>query len=346
MGEAMSDTPILEVKGLRKHFPIKRGVFRRTVGWIRAVEDVSFYLRQGQTLGLVGESGCGKTTLLHSLVRLVPPTGGNILYSHGARQIDVTTADANELKIVRRQMRMIFQDESALDPRMTVRRIVAEPLRANLKLKAGELEDRLAQLMVTVELTPEHLNWYPHALSGGQRQRIGIARALTLNPLVLLADEPTSAMDASVQAQILNLLLTLQRELHLAVLFVSHDLSVIRHVSDRLAVMYLGRIVEAGDRTAIFCRPLHPYTEALLSGMPQPDPHRPVKRTALEGGVPSTTEIPRGCPFHPRCGYRQTVCEREQPRLQLMANDQREAACHYAGQLELKGTSALEEDSS
>ena len=334
---------VLSVRGLKKYFPIKRGILKHTVGWIRAVDDVSFRVRRGETLGLVGESGSGKTTVLRLLVRAVEPTGGHILFSpHDAPPIDVAAADREALKTVRRRIRVVFQDpESSLNPRMTVRRIIGEPLMVNDGLRGDRLDDAVKRLMRMVGLKPEQLNRYPYAFSGGQRQRIGVARALALDPQLLLADEPTSALDVSVQAQILNLLLDLQRDLHLTVLFVTHDLSVIRHMTDRVAVMYLGHFVEIGERRDIFLRPRHPYTEALFSGIPQPNPHRPLKRIILEGDIPDVAKVPTGCPFHTRCPYRQPVCEAELPPLAPAGGDGHLSACHFAGELRLKGEDDL-----
>lgn len=334
---------LLEVNGLKKYFPIQRGILRRTVGWVRAVDDVSFRVKRGETLGLVGESGSGKTTVLRLIVRAVEPTAGGILFQSNGRRINVAKANSEELKAIRQGMRMVFQDpESSLNPRMTVRRIIGEPLLINgvCKTKA-ELDERVRELLSFVGLLPEYLSRYPYAFSGGQRQRIGIARALAMHPQLLLADEPTSALDVSVQAQILNLLLDLQKKMNLAVVFVTHDLSVIRHVSDRVSVMYLGHFVEIGGRKEIFEKPLHPYTEALFSGIPQPNPHKPFKRIILKGDIPDITRIPEGCPFHPRCNYKQAICEKELPKLAPVGIADREAACHFAGKLDLKGENEL-----
>ncbi len=350
---AVGAADILTARGLKKHFPIKRGILKRTVGWIRAVDDVSFHVRRGETLGLVGESGSGKTTVLRLLVRAVEPTGGHVVFRPGdGPPVDLVAADRETLKAVRRRIRVVFQDpESSLNPRMTVRRIIGEPLMVNDGLRGGPLDDAVKRLMRTVGLKPEQRSRYPYAFSGGQRQRIGVARALALDPQLLLADEPTSALDVSVQAQILNLLLDLQRDLHLTVLFVTHDLSVIRHMTDRVAVMYLGHFVEVGERQEIFRRPKHPYTEALFSGIPQPDPHRPLKRIILEGDIPDVAKAPAGCPFHTRCPYRQPICEQELPPLAPVAGDGQVSAghlsaghlsaCHFAEELRLKGEDDL-----
>ena len=353
-GPGGADTAtVLTVRGLKKHFPIKRGILKRTVGWIRAVDGVSFQVRRGETLGLVGESGSGKTTVLRLLVRAVEPTGGHVeFHPHDGPPIDVVAAGREALRAVRRRIRVVFQDpESSLNPRMTVRRIIGEPLMVNDGLRGGRLDDAVKRLMRTVGLKPEQRGRYPYAFSGGQRQRIGVARALALDPQLLLADEPTSALDVSVQAQILNLLLDLQRGLHLTVLFVTHDLSVIRHMTDRVAVMYLGHFVEVGERREIFRRPKHPYTEALFSGIPQPNPHRPLKRIILEGDIPDVAKTPAGCPFHTRCPYRQPICERELPPLAPAGgagpasaghlSTGHLSACHFADELRLKGEDEL-----
>ncbi len=339
---AMERGNIIEVRGLSKHFPIKRGILKHTVGWVRAVDDVSFDVRRGETLGLVGESGSGKTTVLRLLARALEPTDGAIRFRLADSEVDMAVAEKEVLRAARRRIRVVFQDpESSLNPRMTVRRIIGEPLVVNDKLKGEALDARVKSLMALVGLQPEQLNRYPYAFSGGQRQRIGVARALALDPEVLLADEPTSALDVSVQAQILNLLLELQRELGLTVIFVTHDLSVIRHMSDRVAVMYLGHFVELGDRQQIFDKPLHPYTEALFSGIPQPNPHRPLKRIVLEGDIPDVAQVPTGCPFHTRCPYKQDRCESEPPLLAEVGNTGRQAACHFAAELDLKGEQEL-----
>jgi peptide/nickel transport system ATP-binding protein len=337
--------PVLDIRDLRKYYPIRRGVLRRTVGWVRAVDGVSFQVRRGETVGLVGESGCGKTTLLRTLVRAVDPTGGTILFQRDGEAIDVARAEGDQLNRARQAIRMVFQDpESSLNPRMTVRRIVAEPLVINRSVRSkAEVERRTRELVVRVGLKPEHLNRYPYAFSGGQRQRIGVARALALEPALLLADEPTSALDVSVQAQILNLLMELQREMQLAIIFVTHDLSVVRHMASRVAVMYLGNIVEMGTRQEIFANPRHPYTEALFSAIPQPDPHRSLRRIELEGDIPEITAIPPGCPFHPRCGHAQEQCrsERAELRAVVASGAEHHSACHFAGELNLKGEADL-----
>jgi len=334
---------LLEARGLKKYFPIRRGVLRRSVGLVRAVDDVSFQIRLGETLGLVGESGSGKTTLLRLLVRAVEPTAGTVtLYRNGV-PLEIVSALPKQLAEARKSVRMVFQDpESSLNPRMTVRSIIGDPLILNRVCSSrAELDERITALMRLVGLQPEHMSRYPYAFSGGQRQRIGLARALALDPLLLLADEPTSALDVSVQAQILNLLLDLQLDMRLGVVFVTHDLSVVRHMSHRVAVMYLGSFAEVGPRREVFERPLHPYTEALFSGIPQPNPHRPLKRIILEGEIPDIMQKPSGCPFHPRCSYRQDRCRDEVPALRAMPEQDRQVACHFAGELNLKGEQEL-----
>ncbi len=343
MTESAEYKTILEVRGLKKYFPLRRGLLQRTVGWVHAVDDVSFKVRSGETLGLVGESGSGKTTLLRAIVRAVEPTEGTMTFYGNSAPLEIASALPEELAEVRRKVRMIFQDpEASLNPRMTVRRIIGDPLVLNRMCSTRrELDDRVEALMQRVGLQPEHLDRYPYAFSGGQRQRIGIARALALNPLLLLADEPTSALDVSVQAQVLNLLLDLQTEMKLGILFVSHDLSVVRHMSHRVAVMYLGEFAEVGPRHQLFERPLHPYTEALFSGIPQPSPHHHVNRILLEGEIPDIAQKPSGCSFHPRCRYRQDRCKVEIPALRAMPEQDRQVACHFAGELPLKGEREL-----
>ena len=313
------------------YFPVKRGFLRRTVGWVRAVDGVSFRLQQGETLGLVGESGCGKTTVLMSLVRVVDPTSGAIQYRANGDRINVLQGDPQSLRRLRQQMRMVYQDpESSINPRFKIRDIVAEPLLAyGLVSSRDEAYTRVRELMARVGLDQIYLNRYPYALSGGQRQRIGIARALATNPRIILADEPTSALDVSVQAQILNLLLQLQAEMGLTMLFVTHDLSVVRHVSDRIAVMYLGEIVEIGQTRAVFNTPRHPYTEALFSVIPQPDRKRKTKRILLSGDIPDPARRPSGCPFRTRCRYSQSLCATTPPSLEPVQDDSHLVSCHF-----------------
>ena len=327
----MDEHTILNVADLKMYFPVKRGFLRRTVGWVRAVDGVSFRLQQGETLGLVGESGCGKTTVLMSLVRVVDPTSGAIQYRANGDRINVLQGDPQSLRRLRQQMRMVYQDpESSINPRFKIRDIVAEPLLAyGLVSSRDEAYTRVRELMARVGLDQIYLNRYPYALSGGQRQRIGIARALATNPQIILADEPTSALDVSVQAQILNLLLQLQAEMGLTMLFVTHDLSVVRHVSDRIAVMYLGEIVEIGQTRAVFNTPRHPYTEALFSVIPQPDRKRKTKRILLSGDIPDPARRPSGCPFRTRCRYSQSLCATTPPSLEPVQDDSHLVSCHF-----------------
>jgi peptide/nickel transport system ATP-binding protein len=329
---------LLEVKGLRKYFPIRRGLLQREVGQVRAVDDVSFYVNRGETLSLVGESGCGKTTTARCILRGISPTAGEILFRTAeGTAVDVARLPKSGLRPLRRQMQMIFQDPySSLNPRRTLLDIVAEPLVANKIGTRQEQLDRVAELLRVVGLRPEYVRRYPHAFSGGQRQRIGIARALALNPSLVVADEPVSALDVSVQAQILNLMLELQSRLGLTYLFVAHDLSVVKHVSDRVAVMYVGRIVEMAVTLPLFSRPKHPYTEALLSAVPKPDPRLRSRRIVLEGDVADPANPPPGCYFHPRCGYATDLCRKTTPDL-LEIDPGHFVSCHQAGDLTLRG---------
>ncbi len=331
--------PLLEITDLSMHFVQRRGFLRRQVASIRAVNDLSLRVWPGETLGLVGESGCGKTTTGRCIIRTLDPTGGSILYRReDGSMIDVARLPKAELRPYRRQVRMIFQDPySSLDPRMTVADIVGEPLKVNGVARGSELEDRVATLIRKVGLRPEQMRRYPHAFSGGERQRIGIARALSLNPRVVICDEAVSALDVSVQAQILNLLRDLQDELHLTYIFIAHDLSVVRHICDRVAVMYAGRIVELGPTQDVFDAPRHPYTAALLSAAPvfDPDERARRRRIILAGEVPDPARLPEGCPFHPRCPHGDGIrCVTQPPRL-IEDLPERLVACHYAGQLAL-----------
>jgi oligopeptide/dipeptide ABC transporter ATP-binding protein len=308
--------PLLEVRGLCKHFPVfGRGWLRRQVGLVRAVDEVGFDLMAGETLGLVGESGCGKTTVGRTILRAHRPTRGRILFRDGGREVDLAALPEVSLKPLRPRMQMIFQDPfSSLNPRMTVRDLVAEPLVIHRLAAGSELEDRVATMLRRVGLRPEHRTRYPHAFSGGQRQRIGIARALIAMPRLVVCDEAVSALDVSVQAQAINLLASLQEELGLTYLFIAHDLSVVRHISDRVAVMYAGRLVELAPTEALFAGPRHPYTGALLAAVPQPDPDVPLAAT-LTGEVADPGHLPAGCPFHPRCPIATPRCRLEAPAL-------------------------------
>ncbi len=329
---------LLEVKGLRKYFPIKQGFLRRTVGQIRAVDDVSFYINEGETLGLVGESGCGKTTTARCILRALDPTSGSILFRSADGEVtDISTLSHSQLGTFRREAQMIFQDPfSSLNPRMTLLDIVGEPLYVNGVGNKTEREDRVSELLELVGLRPEYLRRFPHAFSGGQRQRIGIARALAMNPRLVVADEPVSALDVSVQAQVLNLLLDLQAEFGLTYLFVAHDLSVVKHISDRVAVMYVGKLVELAPTDELYSSPKHPYTAALLSAVPEPDPRARSERVVLQGEVANPANPPSGCYFHPRCAYAVDVCKTDLPQLEEISPG-RFVSCHRAQELELKG---------
>ncbi len=328
---------LLEVRNLRKYFPIQKGILQRTVGYVKAVDGISFDVERGETLGLVGESGCGKTTAGRCLLRLIPPTEGS--FTFGEEQIDLAQLTASEMRPFRRRIQMIFQDPHAsLNPRMTVADIVGEPLRVNHIAKGHLLQEQIAELLESVGLKPQDMRRYPHAFSGGQRQRIGIARALALKPELIVADEPVSALDVSVQAQILNLLAELRETFQLSYIFIAHDLSVVEHISDRVAVMYLGKIVEISDAETLYQSPRHPYTEALISAVPLPDPsvQRKRERIRLEGDVPDPSQPPTGCHFHPRCRYATDLCKQQTPQLQEVAPGV-QVACHLSETLELQG---------
>jgi len=315
---------LVAVENLKKYYPITAGLFARQVAEVKAVDGVSFFIAAGETLGLVGESGCGKSTLGRTLLRLEEPTAGRVLYQGS----DIAKWDKKKLKGLRKEAQMIFQDpQSSLDPRMTIGDSIGEALLIHGMKSETERLERVAELLQRVGLEPEHAARYPHELSGGQKQRVGIARALAVNPRLIVADEPVSALDVSVQAQILNLMMDLQRELGLAYLFIAHDLSVMGHVSNRIAVMYLGQIVELAGRTELFSHPLHPYTEALLSAITVPDPHQKRQRAVLQGDVPSPVNPPQGCRFHTRCPKVMPVCSQEQPALQSLNTDHL-VSCH------------------
>ncbi len=336
---AVPEGVLLQVKGLVKYFPVKKGVFRRTVGWVKAVDNVDLFIPKGETLGLVGESGCGKTTCSRTILRLIEPTAGEVWFRSKVLNavVNVPKVNRRQMKLLRREMQIIFQDPySSLNPRMTVASIVGEPLIVHRVARGAEVRQRVASLLEAVGLKPEHMKRYPHEFSGGQRQRIGIARALALEPQLVVCDEPVSALDVSIQAQVLNLLEDLQKDFGLTYLFVAHDLSVVKHISDRVAVMYLGVIVELAPTEVLFTHPLHPYTEALLSAVPVPDPDYEADRILLQGDVPSPVNPPKGCRFHPRCSYAQEVCSREIPPL-LDHGDAHFAACHFATSLSLRG---------
>jgi peptide/nickel transport system ATP-binding protein/oligopeptide transport system ATP-binding protein len=301
---------ILEVTDLKKYFPIRKGILSRTVGYVLAVDGLSFTIQQGETLGLVGESGCGKTTVGKTIMRLIEPTGGKIRL----KSEDITHLGGDQLRPARREMQMIFQDPySSLNPRMSAGEIVAEPLENYGLAKGGQKKEKVEALLNRVGFRSEHITKHPHEFSGGQRQRIGIARALALNPSLVVADEPVSALDVSIQAQVINLLMDLQKEFNLTYLFISHDLAVVKHISHRIAVMYLGKIVELTDKKTLFFTPLHPYTEALLAAIPIPNPQIENQTILLEGDVPSPIDPPEGCRFHTRCPRVRKRCRVEEP---------------------------------
>ena len=315
---------LLNIEHLKVHFPIKKGVFSRTVGYVYAVDDVSLTLNKGETLGLVGESGCGKTTTGLSVLRLIEPTGGTVTY----KGRDITGMNASQLRDLRKEMQIIFQDPySSLNPRMTVEQILGDPMDIHKLYPGKQRKERIAYLLETVGLTAEHARRYPHEFSGGQRQRVGIARALALDPDLIIGDEPVSALDVSIQAQIINLLVDLQKEFQLSYIIVAHDLAVIEFICDRIAVMYLGKIVETGTYTEIYKTPKHPYTQALLSAIPVADPTRKKDRIVLQGDVPSPINPPAGCHFHPRCQKRFAPCDQELPPLKDLGNGH-QVRCH------------------
>ncbi|MEW5870168.1 MAG: dipeptide ABC transporter ATP-binding protein [Chloroflexota bacterium] len=331
-------TPILmEAKDLKMHFPIQRGIFRRVVGHIRAVDGVSLFIRQGETLGLVGESGCGKTTTGRLILRALEPTNGEIYFRVDDKMANIYDFSPAEVKAWRREVQIIFQDPfSSLNPRMTVMDIVSEPLKIHNLAEGDELKMRVRELLEAVGLRAQHMNRYPYAFSGGQRQRIGIARALALRPKLIVCDEPVSALDVSIQAQTLNLLEDLQNEFGLTYLFIAHDLSVVEHISDRVAVMYLGNIVELAPASELYNHPMHPYSEALLSAVPLTDPDFKKQRIILSGDVPSPSNPPPGCKFHPRCSYAVELCSQAVPEWQEISPDHW-VACHRASELKLVG---------
>ena len=319
-----ADDPLLQVRNLKKYFPANEGLFTGPSSWVRAVDDVSFDIRKGETLGLVGESGCGKTTAGRTILRLIEPTDGSVTYDGK----NVFELSAGELRRLRREMQIIFQDPyGSLNPRMTVEQIVGEGIEIHGLMNASERRERVRELLDLVGLNPGHLNRYPHEFSGGQRQRIGIARALALNPSFIVCDEAVSALDVSVQAQILNLLIDLKDEFDLSYLFIAHDLSVVRHISDRVAVMYLGKLVEIAETEELFNNPLHPYTRALLSAIPKDAPQEEKERIILEGDVPSPMNPPSGCSFHPRCPEAYGPCDQHEPELIEVETDHY-VSCH------------------
>lgn len=338
--ESATTEPLLVVNNLKKYFPITQGFFRKVIGNVKAVDDVSFEVNQGETLGLVGESGCGKTTTGRCILRAIDPTSGEVLLrEQNGSSVDIATLNKKEIHRYRQQMQMIFQDPySSLNPRWTVFDIVTEPLKAfRPELSQKEMETQVADLLSKVGLRPEYMRRYPHAFSGGERQRIGIARALALQPQLVVADEAVSALDVSVRAQTLNLLKDLQNDFGLTYLFISHDLSVVQHICDRIAVMYVGKIVEMASTDDLFFTPKHPYTEVLLSSIPKPDPDGVSRRVKLSGEVADPANPPSGCAFHPRCPYAVEKCATTVPELRPIGSTGHMVRCHRADELNLQG---------
>ena len=337
-GKKIEESPILEVKNLRKFFPVQKGILRKIVGQVRAVDDVSISVNKGETVSIVGESGCGKTTTARCIMRAIDPTSGEIKFNtKNGEIIDLASLSRDEVRPYRDDIQMIFQDPfSSLNPRMTLFDIVGEPLLVNGMKNRKEREDRVAELMGQVGLRPEYMQRFPHAFSGGQRQRIGIARALSIQPSLIVADEPVSALDVSVQAQVLNLMMDLQDQLNLTYLFVSHDLSVVSQISDRVVVMYVGKVVETGTPKEIFESPRHPYTAALATSLPKADPRLKQERIVLQGEVANPSDPPSGCYFHPRCPYATDICKTETPELKQIGNG-RTVSCHRIDEINLPG---------
>ena len=335
-----AETPLLDIRDLKKYFPIRSGLLQRHAGDVQAVDGITFSIRRGETLGLVGESGCGKTTTGRLIARIYDPTDGSITMNTGDKTFEVAQLRGEELHDYWRNVQIIFQDPySSLNPRRTVMQIIEEPLVCLSDMPTMKRRERVEELLELVGLDPRHAERFPHAFSGGQRQRIGIARGIALNPELLVADEAVSALDVSIQGQILNLMIRLQRELDLTYLFVSHDLGTVKHVSDRIAVMYVGKLVELTDSESLFRKPLHPYTEVLLSSVPRPNPHVRAQRIIPQGDVADPANKPKGCPFHPRCRYAQDICRSAEPEWRNLGDDAapRHVACHRAHELDLKG---------
>jgi oligopeptide/dipeptide ABC transporter ATP-binding protein len=347
MGKQVAEAvPLLRVNGLKKYFPIQRGLFRKTVGHVKAVDDVSFDVAEGETLGIVGESGCGKTTTGRCIPRLVEPTEGEVLFRRDKGVVNIVDADKAGLHEIRREIQTIFQDPmSSLNPRMSVRDIISEPLRVNGIGTRRERTEAVEEAMARVSIRPEYMNRFPHQFSGGQRQRIGIARSLILKPRLIICDEAVSALDVSIQAQVINMLMDLQKDLKFTYLFIAHDLSVVEHICDRVVVMYLGKVVETGPTERLYQRPRHPYTEALLYSIPMADPLARRRRAPLEGDVPDPSNPPKGCYFHTRCPYATDLCRREAPPLVPLKDEpSRMTACHRVDEIDLKGFDVIRDD--
>ena len=347
-GNQKDENILLDVSGLKKYFPVTGGAMRKVIGYVKAVDDVNFFVREGETLGLVGESGCGKTTAGRALMRVYEPTDGKVMFKSRTLSttgkpewVNIRELDKKQLKAVRQDISMIFQDPiGSLNPRMTVYGIITEPMVIHNKI-TPETEDYVIQLLERVGLRGEHIRRYPHEFSGGQRQRIGIARSLALNPQLIIADEPVSALDVSVQAQTLNLMNDLKADFNLSYIFVAHDLSVVQHISDRVAVMYVGRIAEIANSLDLFNNPLHPYTEALMSSVPRPNPRAQKTRIIMKGDVADPGDPPPGCLFHPRCRYVQERCKIDIPEMRELKPDHF-VACHFADELELTGVAEFD----
>ncbi len=334
---SQTNETLLEVQGLKKYFPIQQGFLRRTVGYIKAVDNVNLTVKRGETLGVVGESGCGKTTMGRCLIRLYEPTDGKIRLNVDNQTISVTELDRKEMHLFRRNAQIIFQDPYAsLNPRMNLLETIGEPLLVNGIARGRELEERVKEVVTQVGLRVEHLRRFPHSFSGGQRQRIGIARALVVQPKLVIADEPVSALDVSIQAQILNLLEDLQEKYNLTYIFVSHNMAVVRYISDRIAVMYAGKLVELGPKQELLSHPKHPYTELLLAAVPRTVDRLRGQRTVTPGEPPDLGNLPKGCVFHPRCKYAKERCKVEEPTLRALRPDYH-VSCHFAEELELHG---------